>query len=54
MNYLAPIISVVIISLFSLVGIIFLFIKDENKLKKTLIIYQSLKVYIVRLAMILE
>ena len=37
MNYLAPILSVIIISLFSLVGIIFLFIKDENKLKKTLI-----------------
>ena len=37
MNFLAPLISVSIISLFSLVGIFFIFIKDENKLKKILI-----------------
>lgn len=37
MNYLYPIISVLIISLASILGIFFLFIKNENKLKKIIL-----------------
>lgn len=37
MNYIWPMLSVVIISLVSLIGIIFFFIKDENKLKKIIV-----------------
>ena len=37
MNYIAALISVVIISFSSLVGIFFIFIKDEEKLKKIIV-----------------